>query len=88
MPYNKEGDYLPFSEWLNSFKGSGFEDYNSVGRKILHALHSLRINSLKELANTPPSKIRNRHSVGDKSFEIIQSVLERNGLSWDINKGA
>ena len=48
---------------------------------MLHTLHSLRINSPEELTNTPPSKIRNRNSVGGKSPEIIWSVLERNGLS-------
>ena len=49
--------------------------------KILRTLYRLRINSLEELAETPPHKIRTRHYVGDQSLEIIRSVLEKNGLA-------
>jgi len=80
-------DLPPFSEWLNNFNGSGFEDYSSVGRKILHALYRDGINSLEELSGTHPDKLW-RRGWGNRMYEIIQIILEKNGFSpcekWGI----
>ena len=69
-----------FTDWRKNFDDSGFEDYKFVGAKILWALYDLRINSLEELANTPPSKIMRCRNVGKKAIAIIKAVLEKNGL--------
>jgi hypothetical protein len=82
-----EEESPPFPVWLNNFRGAGFEEYNSVGRKILHAMYRDGINSLEELAGTHPDKLR-RRGWGYRMFEIIQTVLEKNGFApcekWGI----
>ena len=78
-----------YSDWRKNFNDSGFADYNYVGHRILWALYDLRINSLGELANTPPGELMKRRNVGKKTIAIIKAVLEKNGFvlgeKWDIN---
>jgi hypothetical protein len=69
-----------YSDFLKNFGHSGFADYKFVGGKILWALYFLRINSLEELANTPPSKIKSQRNIGEKALSIIKAVLKKNGL--------
>ena len=69
-----------YSDWLKNFKDSGFSDCRFVGGRILWALYSLRINSLDELANTPPRELMKRRNVGKKTIAVIKAVLEKNGF--------
>jgi DNA uptake protein ComE-like DNA-binding protein len=48
---------------------------------ILRAFYTLKINSLEELAKTPLDKIKKYKGIGEKSIEIIQSLLEKNGFT-------
>jgi len=72
--------FTPFPKWYENFKDSGFDDYKIVGRKILRALWDNGINSLEELAKTPVSKYSGR-GWGNRMFEIINEVLEKNGYA-------
>jgi hypothetical protein len=74
-----------WSVWHKNFEGIRFCGHHYRQLMILKALYTLRINSLEDLAKTPPDKIRKCHGIGEKSLEIIQSVLEKNGFTaWDI----
>jgi hypothetical protein len=68
--------------WRENFEGI---DFGANHSRILDALYDLRINSLGELAETPPDKIKEFHGIGEKSLAVIRSVIEKNGFTaWDI----
>jgi hypothetical protein len=76
---------LPFSEYREAFRKLGITGPNNRGQ-IYYSLYDLRIRSLEELAETPPYKIR-RRGIGQKTFEIIRTVLASNGIAgetWGI----
>lgn len=82
-PPDEKEQRPPFSEWVSNFEGAGFDEYGRAGKKILLTLYERGINSLEELASTPPDAIRRRHYIGDGSLEMIRAVLEKNGFAWE-----
>ena len=80
----------PYSEYCDTLRKYGFDNFKYLHQRMFDTLYDLRIRSLEELAKTPPEKIRQR-GIGQKTYEIIRSVLESNGIAseaWGIPKAA
>jgi hypothetical protein len=72
----------PFSECRNTYKKLGITAPHKHGT-IYYSLYALRIRTLEELAETPPYKIH-RRGIGEKTFDVIRSVLESNGIASEV----
>jgi hypothetical protein len=81
-PKAPEQRKVSLEEHCEGFKGVQFGAYYHT--RIIYALYDLHIHSLEELVKTPPDELSKHRGIGAKTFEIIRSVLESNGIASEL----